>query len=140
VRVTDDRAEIENLRCRRLPRREGHPLRVGEQHPRIDAIGLGALHQGATEVAHRSGVENAHLDARRAMKREREIEVIDPRRLEADPSVRLASRQKAHQPRVPFDIVCERQPLRFPCDRYHDLVRAHVNPDTSPPVHLSPPC
>ena len=57
-----DRLQLENLRRRRLPGCEGHPLQEVQHHPGIQRIGLGPLHARASKVFDRPRVDHRQLD------------------------------------------------------------------------------
>jgi len=67
--ATHDRAQIEDLGRRRLPRLERHPAGEREKDVGIDAIGLRALHERAPEVSCGHRVHHHDLDVGRSMQR-----------------------------------------------------------------------
>src|SRR5262249_14401273 len=75
------------------------------------------------------------LDARCAMERQRQVEVVDARGFEAHPCDALAAGELADELLVARRIVRERRAPDLALDRHRDLGRAHIDPDALPPAH-----
>ena len=116
----------------RLPDHERHATGEREQHVGIESIGLGALQEGAGEVADGLRVGHHELDALGSVQGQRGLEAVDAASLQAHAGSPAALLDPAHQQPMPRGVVGERVSLPLEAgglEGHHEFLATHVDTD-----------
>jgi hypothetical protein len=80
-----DRLQLQDLRCRRLPRRKRHAFEKIENAARVHRVGLGPLHAGSGEILNRPRIHYHHFYVLGMVQGERKLQAVNPGRFQTDP-------------------------------------------------------
>ena len=133
-----DRLQLQDLRGRCLPGGKGHPFEKVQNHPGIHHVGLGPLHTCPRKILNRPRIGYHHLHVLGTVQSERELQAVNPGRLQTDSRRAASLGRPLNELLVPDRAVrkrAHRSTLPSALHGAHQLLRIHIHSDLIDLLH-----